>query len=101
MSRRSSVHRNREYIRRIKRRYGCTECGYKGPPEAMHFDHLDRDQKLYKVSHAASLSRKNLKEEVRKCVLLCANCHSIKTHQNKDWTNDRNSGKTLEVAKDS
>jgi hypothetical protein len=44
---------------------------------ALHFHHIEPSLKLYSLSnsgHTIGLSR--LREEAKKCILLCSNCHS-------------------------
>ena len=65
---------NRNFIRRLKRLYGCSVCGYKKSLDALCFHHI-RDKK-YIVSRMSQNSRKSIKEEIRKCILVCHNCHS-------------------------
>lgn len=61
-------------IRRYKRLCGCRFCGEKEPC-ALDLHHLDGEQKDLSVSRLYGGSRSRLKAEVRKCVVLCANCH--------------------------
>lgn len=70
---------NRDYARRVKLFLGCSLCGYKKHPDALHFDHVDPAEKLREVSKMHSGSREKLKEEIRKCRILCANCHAEHT----------------------
>jgi hypothetical protein len=54
----------------------CKLCGYHGCAEALEFHHLDNGGKDFSISdkgHSRSWAR--VKDEVTKCVLLCANCH--------------------------
>ena len=54
----------------------CERCGYNKEPKILEFHHL-KDKK-FRLSDA---SRNNtieiLREEVKKCLLVCPNCHSI------------------------
>lgn len=44
---------------------------------ALHFHHLDPNQKRYTLSRAGHTRKfADALEEARKCVLLCANCHA-------------------------
>ena len=59
----------------------CTECGYKKHPAALQFHHL-RDKK----DSWGQLRKKSwdkIIEELDKCVLMCANCHSIEHSKSK------------------
>jgi hypothetical protein len=52
-------------------------CGYDRCAGALHFHHLDPAEKSFHLSMqgvARSLAR--AREEMAKCVLLCANCHA-------------------------
>lgn len=55
----------------------CTDCGNDNPL-VLQFDHVDPATKLFNPSRAQSLTR--LRQEATKCVLRCANCHSIKSY---------------------
>jgi hypothetical protein len=58
----------------------CIDCGYNKCSTAMHFHHLDPDQKEFQIGGKHSYSWLRIKEELDKCVLLCANCHSERHH---------------------
>ena len=63
---------------------GCSHCGYKDNPAALQFHHVDPSKKLQNVSmiRRSSYSQwKVIKAEIRKCILLCSNCHSIETKE--------------------
>lgn len=72
----------RAFVNRLKLKYGCAECGYKMHPVALHFNHLDVADKKTEVSKLVGTGRplNEIKKEIRKCNILCANCHSIHTH---------------------
>jgi len=54
----------------------CEKCGYNNSISALEFHHLDPNQKDFMIS-AGNLSSDwtVVKEELNKCILLCANCH--------------------------
>jgi len=59
----------------------CENCGYNQNIAALHFHHLNPNDKNFKLD-ARNLSNKkweNLIEEAKKCALLCSNCHA-ETH---------------------
>jgi 5-methylcytosine-specific restriction endonuclease McrA len=74
-----AVQRRREKIRLMAVSYkgGCCQiCGYRRCIEALEFHHLDPTQKDFGISHRGyTRSWARVKEEVEKCILLCANCH--------------------------
>ena len=62
---------------------GCAKCGYKAHPAALHLNHIDPTTKHKPGScnaYDAGWGRSRLKAELAKCEVLCANCHSIVTH---------------------
>lgn len=69
-----------ELAQRYKRKCGCRICGIKNPI-VLQFDHIDPTTKISTVSQMIT-DRHNIeriKAEIRKCQILCANCHLIKT----------------------
>jgi hypothetical protein len=59
----------------------CSDCNRSFPPWMMEFDH--RDPK-FKVNNISSLAKtgtitEKLKEEIKKCDLLCVICHRYRT----------------------
>lgn len=53
----------------------CIKCGYAKYLQALHFHHLDPTQKDFNISGSHARSWIKIKEELDKCVLLCAICH--------------------------
>ncbi len=54
----------------------CTKCGYNKCKRALHFHHIDPKTKKFTVSNDNLYRGKEiLIEEMKKCVVLCANCH--------------------------
>jgi hypothetical protein len=70
--------RNREFVRRVSVFVGCQICGYNRCPEALHFHHIDPNNKERDVaSMIARMNGRNvLKKEMRKCIILCSRCHA-------------------------
>lgn len=60
-----------------KKRFGCKDCGYNEHHVALQFDHISGDKK-FNVSTAGSL--RAFYEEAKKCEVVCANCHMIRTY---------------------
>jgi transposase-like protein len=55
----------------------CALCGYDRHLGALQFHHLDpRSKRLHVSQNGITLSLDTIREEVRKCVLLCSNCHA-------------------------
>lgn len=53
----------------------CQSCGYNRCLMALQFHHLDPTQKDFEISQA-SLPWDLIKQELDKCILVCANCHT-------------------------
>ena len=90
---RETYKRGQKIIRRFKLVKGCAECGYKEHHAALEFNHIYRSLKKYtmgRIAHKAVLKngtkgKQELKLEMSKCEVLCANCHRIKTFEGKHW----------------
>jgi transposase len=55
----------------------CAVCGYSRSAAALQFHHLDPSLKRREINaRGAGMAIDLLREEARKCVLLCANCHA-------------------------
>lgn len=59
----------------------CADCGQSFPSYVMDLDHVC-GTKVADVSHLVSMGRpwKVIEAEIRKCEVVCANCHRIRTH---------------------
>jgi len=60
----------------------CERCGFVGHPGAFHFHHKDPKQKSHEIN-SNKLLTKDRWDEIKKCELLCANCHCTE-HSNTD-----------------
>lgn len=71
----------KDYRQRLKERAvyvmgeQCQCCGYNKCITALEFHHLDPKQKDFSFGNNANRSWASTKEELKKCILLCANCH--------------------------
>jgi len=81
-----SAERYKEQWRVFKDSLMCTQCG-QNHPATFDFHHVDRATKLYSVNTLVkNRAFKKAIEEVKKCIVLCANCHRIhhyEEHKNK------------------
>lgn len=53
----------------------CIRCGYNKCIDALDFHHPNDDKSFGIADKGVTRSWKKLKEELTKCILLCANCH--------------------------
>jgi transposase-like protein len=54
----------------------CAVCGYDAHHSALQFHHVDPSTKTFAIRDGDTRSLGRMREEARKCVLLCANCHA-------------------------
>ncbi len=67
--------KNRIFVSKVKLKFGCSICGYKKNPASLDFHHI-RDKKYIIAKMVSSgYSLKMIKSEIRKCIVLCVNCH--------------------------
>ena len=75
-------HRRRHWLFIYARSKGCAHCGPK-QKGVLTFDHLDPSKKSANITQPTFLmplkNHKAIIEEVRKCQILCHNCHNVKT----------------------
>lgn len=80
------THRHKTKEELVKYKGGkCEICGYDKCLGALDFHHLDPFQKDFTISNSNIYKNLDkLKEEVNKCILVCANCHrEIHYNENK------------------
>lgn len=68
--------KNKDFMTRVKSFYGCSICMMKYP-ECLDFHHLDPNTKEHTPSSMFSKSRESIKDEIRKCMILCSNHHRM------------------------
>lgn len=69
---------------------GCCECGTHDP-RILEFDHIDPDEKFRNISRLLidgfSWGSETLRSEIRKCRVVCANCHRLHTIVQQEYYN--------------
>lgn len=61
----------------------CTKCGF-SHIAALDFHHTDPTQKDGNIHRFVSNGQfTKVREEIKKCIVLCANCHRVHHHQEK------------------
>ena len=66
----------KHYLDNLKLRKGCAICEYRKCPEALHFHHLGESKAGSVSVLRRTVGKFALKEELSKCIVLCANCHN-------------------------
>lgn len=82
----------RAWLRGLKERKPCTDCGRVYPYQVMQWDHRPGFEKVGDLSEAFwGRSRDEVLAEIAKCDLVCANCHAIRTfaRMSLKWLGDR------------
>lgn len=75
---------NRAAITALKSR-PCADCGGTFDPVCMDFDHRPGETKVAAVSSMVSrFPLDAVLAEAAKCDLVCANCHRLRTHRERD-----------------
>lgn len=78
---RNSIYRSKikEFIKGLKESSPCTDCGAFYPSCVMDFDHVN-GQKSAEINFLTSTGRiAALKSEIKKCEIVCSNCHRLRT----------------------
>ncbi len=74
-----AVRKRRKKVREMALEYKgskCQCCGYEKCKDSLEFHHIIKDDKNFGISAKGyTRSWKAIKEELNKCVMLCANCH--------------------------
>ena len=90
-------HYGKSVLRRLKTLTGCIKCGYKEHHAGLEFNHRSPRDKTMNISNQAvtvslrnsAKSKVKLKEELKKCDVLCATCHRIVTFEEGHQVSER------------
>jgi len=68
----------KQFIEDYKRNNPCTRCG-ETDVRVLEFHHVNPAEKKFSIFHAVHnrYSIKSVQEEIKKTVVVCANCHRI------------------------
>lgn len=80
-------HQIRDYIQKYKELRGCMDCGVKYPYYVLDLDHREPSEKKFTPSllHKTNSWEKMI-AELKKCDVVCANCHRKRTHLRGHYT---------------
>lgn len=80
----------KEWYREYKRTLYCTICG-ENHPACLQFHHRNKAEKSFNIADMARrpTSKKRIINEIKKCDVLCVNCHAKlhwrETYQTDSW----------------
>ena len=74
-----AIERNRRFVREVKTAGACADCGGTFHHCQMDFDHRPGETKSFELSDVKKQSLDRIRREIRKCDLVCANCHRMRT----------------------
>jgi len=72
----------RDWYKNYKSTLSCETCG-ESDSRCIEFHHKDPQQKKFNLGHylIKGYSINNIFEEIKKCLVLCANCHRKETYK--------------------
>lgn len=65
----------KEILQELNKPYCCEICGYNRNSAALCFHHLNSSEKDFGLAQISKTTKSNVINEIRKCQLLCHNCH--------------------------
>jgi len=74
--------KTRQLVNQIKNS-PCIDCGLLYEPVCMDFDHLDTTTRYCMEFSQLRGSTNKILEEIKKCELVCSNCHRVRTYERK------------------
>lgn len=82
--RREQTARTRLWFRELKKTLKCSKCG-ENHPACIQFHHTVPDEKEFNIADMvrSGYGTARIEGEIKKCIVLCANCHS-KEHYTED-----------------
>lgn len=67
--------KKKQYIDDYKKQNCCIKCN-EDRYYVLDFHHKDPSEKSFNLGNATKYGMKTIKNEIKKCILLCRNCHS-------------------------
>ena len=72
-----------QYLRDLKTKTPCVDCGINYPYYVMDFDHVRGKKHANVMELIPTLDKKKIDLEIAKCEIVCSNCHRIRTHMRR------------------
>jgi hypothetical protein len=71
------IEKHYRWISEYKQNCGCSRCGITDP-RVLDFHHRDEKTKSFSIGLVRrEVGSEKLKKEIKKCIVVCANCHRI------------------------
>lgn len=70
-----AIRRHRRFISEYKEKRCCKICGASGRVKKLVFHHINPAEKEHAISEMKRHSIEQIKQEMKKCILLCPRCH--------------------------
>jgi len=82
-----TVPKRHEMVQQIKSVCGCYRCGYNEFNSALQFHHINGGDKVDSIAQMVwgTYSWDAIKSEMKKCVILCSNCHAGVTNSGASY----------------
>lgn len=66
----------RDWFKELRKGLSCIKCG-ENHIACLDFHHIDKDKKIMGICQMVreGFAKENILEEVKKCIVLCSNCH--------------------------
>ncbi len=79
-------HRHGKFISEYKSKNGCEICGL-SDSRVLEFHHRDPKSKEFTIAIAYynRVGIDKIMEEIKKCAILCANCHRVTHYEENGW----------------
>ena len=77
-----------KYKREFKKNKSCSKCGYNEYTDILQFHHRNPKNKKITLGASKVYNFKQMVEEIKKCILLCPNCHFYLEFKKRTKTNN-------------
>ncbi len=74
----------RQFVLDYLSTHPCTQCG-EADPMVLEFHHLGGKDREISYMITGGYPTEKIQAEIRKCIVLCANCHRRRTVKEKGW----------------
>lgn len=74
----------RKYILDFLKKTKCVDCG-NSDYRVLEFDHRNRKTKSFNLADATQYSIERIQLEISKCDVVCGNCHTIRTIEQRGY----------------